>query len=482
MSEVRKSIVFSSLSSYSVMLLGLLTIMIVARLLTPDQLGIYAIASSIILVISEFRILGAGAYLIRETELTSEKIRSALGVTILISWSLGIAVIVGAPFVGRYYNLSAIETVFRILSISFFIVPFVSIPSALYARKMKFNLLFRMRLSGAITNLCVTLALIYAGMGFYSLAWGQTSGIAIQGLIAATFLRPDKMEYRPLFKRIGEIASLGIFNSVASVFRKATVIIPDLIIGKMGTTYDVGMFSRGLGFIQFVSQSVIMGVSPVALPYLSGARREGGDVRFAYQRAAVLLGGMVWPVLIVGSLASLPAIRLFFGDQWDAAAPLASWLAIWAALRSVHWFSNDLLLATHHEKVMVIKDAMIFAVLFAGIVWSYPSGLESVAKVFMFVGILEVIMITCLLRVYINLPIWSFIKAWFPNILVATGCGLVALGVKQVINFETADAWGPAISLILVIPPTWFLLLYVVKHPLFFELTRLLKTVTVRFK
>ena len=473
MSEVRKSIVFSSLSRYSVMLIGLFSTMVVARLLTPEQLGIYAVASAIIMLVSEFRILGAGAYLVREKDLDVGKVRSALGVTILISWGLGVAVIITAPFVADYYDIDAIETLFRILSISFFIVPFVSIPSALMSRIMRFNLLFRMRLSGALMNLCVTLGLIYTGMGFYSLAWGQISGIALQALIAGVFLRPSGMQYRPSFERIGEIASLGVFNSIASVFRKATVVVPDLVIGKMGSTYDVGMFSRGLGFIQFVSQSLMMGVSPVALPYLSGARREGGDVRFAYQRASVLLGGMVWPVLVVGSVASLPAIRLFFGDQWDASAPLASWLAIWAALRSVHWFSNDVLLATHHEKIMVVKDAVIFAVLFSGVIWSYPGGLENVARVFVLVGALEVILITYVLRQYIGLSGWRFFMAWIPNVMVATGCGVVALWLEHVMDFETISAWKPAVALIIVMPPVWVSLLFLVRHPLFNELMRL---------
>lgn len=462
------------------MLLGLLSTMVVARLLTPDQLGIYAIASSIIMLISEFRVLGAGAYLVRETEITPEKIRSALGVTILISWSLGIAIVLAAPLVARYYNLPPIEVIFFILSISFFVIPFVSIPSALFSRKMKFNLLFRMRLAGAVMNLGVTLILIYAGVGFYALAWGQSASVIIQALIAGFLLRPDNMQYRPSFRRIGEIASLGVFNSVASVLRKATVVVPDLVIGKLGTTYDVGMFSRGLGFIQFVSQSLMMGVSPVALPYLSGARREGGDVRFAYQRASVLLGGMVWPVLVVGSLASLPAIRLFFGDQWDAAAPLASWLAVWAALRSVHWFSNDLLLATHHEKVMVAKDAFIFAVLFVCVIISYPTGLESVARVFMFIGILEVVVITYLLKVYVRLPIGAFVRAWLPNVFVTIGCAAVTLGVKEFIDFENDPAWKAALTLLLVMPPSWIALLYVIKHPLFSEIFRLFNTMRAR--
>src|SRR5690554_7371629 len=73
-----------------------------------------------------------------------------------------------------------------------------------------------------------------------------------------------------------------------------------------------------------------------------------------------MLGGLIWPVLAVASVVSLPAIYLFFGDQWLEAAPYASLIAWWAIFRMVHWFSSDLLMARGFEKVMVIKEAVVF--------------------------------------------------------------------------------------------------------------------------
>jgi O-antigen/teichoic acid export membrane protein len=470
MSQVRKAVIFSSLTRYSLVLIGLVSTIVVSRLLTPDEIGTFAVASAIVMVISEFRILGAGAYLVREAELTVEKVRAALGLTILISWGLGTLVFISAPFVAEYFDLPPVMTIFRILSLNFFLAPLVSIPFALLTRDLKFNLLFRAQVLGVTTNLFVTVSLIYAGLSYYSLAWGQTSSTVIQFILMTLFIRPDGMSYRPRLKGMREIASLGLFNSLANILRKATVIVPDLVIGKMGTIYQVGIFSRGLGFIQFVSQTLMMGISPVALPYLSGTRREGGDVRFAYRRASVLLGGMVWPALAVGSLASLPAIRLFFGDQWDAAAPLASWLAVWAALRSVHWFSNEVLLAVHHEKIMVFKDALVFVVLLAGIILAFSGGLERIAQIFVLVGILEVALISWVLRVYIDLPSLPFLRAWLPNIMISGGCALTTLGIKQLIDFSEAPPWQPAVLVVLILPPVWVLLLYLAKHPLFSEI------------
>lgn len=475
MSRIRRAVIFSALTRYSVMLIGLVSTMVVARLLTPEEIGTFAVGSAVVMLISEFRILGAGAYLVREKNLTEEKVRAALGLTVLISWGLGVSVIVAAPVVASFYDLAPVRNIFWILSVGFFVAPIISIASALLARQLKFDQQLHMQVAGALVMLIATVILIYAGASFYALAWGQTAGIITRFLVVIMFLRPEQMTYRPGFRSMKPVASVGVYSSLASVVRRATVVAPDLVIGKAGTTYEVGIFSRGLGFVQFVADTLMMSVTPVALPYLAGTRREGGDIRVAYQRASVLMGGILWPVLAVGSLASLPAIRLFFGDQWDAAAPLAFWLALWAALRSVHWFSKEVLLAVHKERLMAMKEVAIFAVLLAGIIMAYAGGLERIAQVFLLIGFLEVVFITWLLKMTIDLQVSYFTRAWLPNLAIAGLCALATLGLRQVISFEQAPPWQPAVALILVMPPVWLLLLWLFRHPLFNEIAGALK-------
>lgn len=473
MPTIRAAVIFSSVSKYSLMMIGLLSTMVVARLLTPEEIGTFAVASGLVMLASEFRILGAGAYLVRESELTPQKVRSALGLTILISWGLGITVCLTAPLVASFYDLPPLKPIFWILSVSFFLAPFISITAALLARSFRFDLQFRMQLSAAIVGFAVTVILIYAGASYYALAWGNMAG-NVARLIVAVLLTPKLMSYRPSFRNLRPVVNFGVFSSIANITRRFTVVAPDLVIGKLGSTYEVGIFSRGLGFIQFVAQSLMMSVAPVALPYLSNTRREGGDVCAAYQRASVLLGGIVWPVLAVASLSSLPAIRLFFGEQWDAAAPLAGWLAIWSAFRSVHWFSNDMLMATHREKVMVVKEVAVFGVLLIGIIAAYPAGLERIAQVFLAVGLFEVLLITAVLKIYAGLDVRAFLWAWLPNAASAAVCAGVTLMIRQWLDFDSDASWKAILALAVIMPPVWLMSLRLFHHPLFDEVMGLI--------
>jgi O-antigen/teichoic acid export membrane protein len=192
------------------------------------------------------------------------------------------------------------------------------------------------------------------------------------------------------------------------------------------------------------------------------------------------LGGIVWPVLAVASLSSLPAIRLFFGEQWDAAAPLAGWLAFWSAFRSVHWFSNDMLMASHREKVMVVKEIIVFGVLLIGVIAAYPAGLERIAQVFLAVALFEVTFITMILKAYAGLNILAFLRAWLPNILAAAICGGLTLAIRQWLDFNSDPPWKVILVLAVIMPPTWLISLKILHHPLYYEVRGLISGVRTR--
>ena len=473
MASVRHAVVFSTASHVSARLIALTSTMLIARLLTPSEIGTFAIASAVVMIMNEFRLLGAGAWIIREREATPHKVRRALGLTILISWGLGFSLFLLAPLIADFYAINEIATIFRILSVGFLLAPYISIPTSILSRNFEFRALFVVNVISSIIGFITTIWLILNGFSYYSMAWGYLANVGSEFLLLF-LLRPAVMPWVPSFLRMGEIVRFGVFNSLANLTRRATLSAPDMIIGKMGTTFQVGIFSRGLGFVDFVSQTLITGISPVVLPYLSQIKREGGDIASAYLRASVLMEGMVWPVLAVVSVASLPAIRLFFGDQWDQAAPLASWLAIWAMLRMVHWFSNDLLMANGNETVMVIKEVSVFVLLALAVVIAFPYGLNIVAFAFVAVGAIDLVLTSLVLRSCIGVRFTALFRAWRANFAVTLVCLGVTFAVDELVSFKINPAWRPVLFIAAVLPLIWLISLKIFRHPLLDEITRLL--------
>lgn len=469
MGSIRTAIVFSTLTRFSMRFIGMASTIAIARLLTPEEIGIYAIASAIVMLLMEIRLLGAGNFLVREAQIDEDVVRSALGLTVLICSTLGVAILATSIPVADFYGISDLAPIFALLSISFFVAPYISIPIALLSRELAFGVQFYIRVAASIVNAVAGISFILLGYSYFSLAIAQTLSALTQFAILL-WIRPDGMRYIPRFKGMKPIARFGIFTSLALLVKKAQVALPDLIIGKMGTAGQVGMFSRGLGFIQFLSQTVFSSIQPVVLPYMAKSRREAGRVREAYLKASVLTGAILIPVLGVASLSSLPAIRFMFGDQWDAAAPVAAWLAIWAMLRSVHWFASDMLMAIGREGLMLARESLTFVLLIPAIIFLYPDGLESIAKGFVFVGVVDLLLTTLVVNQILRIVFLDFVRAWLSTLMVLACCLGVTLVVLEVFPVAKNPTWLVIGMEALVLPPVWLGMLMLTRNPLYFEI------------
>jgi len=474
MKNIRTAVIYSSVTSFLTTIVGLISTMVIARMLTPEEIGTYAIASSMVMILSEIRLLGAGPYLVREEVITKNKIRAALGLTILISWGIGIGVVVSSSIIANFYDLPSIKILLIVLSINFFIAPYISMPLSLLSRSYDFKSLFYVKVSRVIITFISAVILILLDYGYYSLAWGYTLGFCFS-FILLFFLWPSNAPLLPTFKGIKIIALFGVYTSVSALLQRTTLLIPDLVIGKMGTTYQVAIFSKGFGFINFIKESVAKGIRPVALPFLSNAQRTNSDINNAYIKASILMGGIIWPVLAVASIVSLPAIRIFFGEQWDLAAPIASVLCFWGLFKSFHLFSNALLISTKHEKSMLIKNLIMFIIYLITVIITYPLGLKAVAIGYTSIGLVELIYITVLINKLIGLNLIKLFYAWLPTFIVTGICFIATLLISLWVDFSDTNPFYPMTILVTIIPLVWIISLKLLNHTLYFEITNMTK-------
>lgn len=480
MTNIRRAVVYSSLGRYLLMIIGLLSSMIIARLLTPSEIGTFAVASSLIMIMAEFRVLGANAYLIREKELTDEKIRSSYGLTLFVSWAMGIAIIATAFPLASFFDIKELSWVFILLSLSFFVAPYISIPHAIISRKYKFGLISNIYIFAAIAQFLVTISLIFYGFSFYSLAVGNVVAVLVQAT-CFLFASREVNVYRPKFSNMRDIAKVGIYTSLGHVIRKAQQTTPDMVIGKMGTPAEVGLFSRGLGLMVFVTETIMSGIYPVAAPYLADIKNRGDDVVKAYLNASQLITGVLWPVLAVGSVASLPAIRLMFGDQWDSAAPIASIVATWAMLRAPHVLAPQALITLGFESSMFLKELIVFLIFLSAIIAGYQKwGMHGVAYGFVVGGMADLIVSAWVTNRRMNLPIFKHIYCLVPSLLTTILCWAAVQGIAHLWPFNETKPLFSLLHIILVLPLTWILSLFIFRHPLRYELIKLAKALRSR--
>ena len=344
MTQVRRSLAYTALDSYAAVVMQIISTAIIARILTPAQTGVFAVAAVFASLASNFRDFGVGEFLIQEKTLSNDTIRSALTVNIVVSWTMAALLAAISPIVATFYRDPGVGDVIRIQALSFLLIPFGAITMAWLRREMNFKPIFWIGLTANLSSFAVSVSLALAGYGYLSLAWGSLANVVVT-VLASTLARPAGFPLLPGRRDIGRVVRFGKFASGIYLFGQLGKSAPELIVGRVHDMAAVGMFSRGGGFVEIFNRLVVRAVMPVCLPFFAKDVRETGTPRRGLLASIAYITGMGWPFLLCMAIAAYAAIRLMYGPQWMAAVPLAQVLCLVAAIELVYFASKEVLLS-----------------------------------------------------------------------------------------------------------------------------------------
>lgn len=370
----RLSFALSFAEKYTLLILNTTGVMILARWLTPAEVGVYAVGAVLVGLAQVLRDFGVGAYVIQEKSLDRDKLRAALGVSMLVGWMLALLVLAASYPAAHFYGEPGLRTVLQLLSINFFLVPFSAVALPVLRRQMRFGALFTINLSQCVAQLLVSVALAMQGWGFLSLAIGAVAG-AVATLLATLCCGARDMPWLPAWRGARRILSFGTVSTAGTLIDEAGVAAPDLIIGKMSGLAEVGIYGKAMGVINMFNQMVTAAISPVIFPLFSAQARDGADLRQAYLTTVGHITALAWPFFGFVALMAQPLVRLLYGDQWDAAVPVIRIICLGSALYSMFSMARYLFVAMGEVKAQARLDALAVPVRIVAVLLAAPFGL-----------------------------------------------------------------------------------------------------------
>lgn len=340
MSELKKSLLISFLNKYSILVITIISSMIIARLLTPQEIGIFSVSASLIGIAHTIRDFGVTNYLIQVKEISDDKIKSAFTITALMAWSIAGLLFIAKNTIADFYNQPELIVLVQILSLNFIILPFSSITIALLKREMKFGKLYKITVIAALAQAITNITLAWLDYGFYSLAWGGFANVFTTAIVAQTIL-PNFSNFRCSFKATKPIINIGGQLSISSLANEAGNYAPDLIIGKIMGFVSVGLYSRALGFVSLIEHTLTDAIRPILLPYFSKANRENNNIKDIFLKITNYYLAVTLPLLGLIALLAYPMVRLLYGPQWDSAIPIAQVLCLAMAFKSLNFLMSS---------------------------------------------------------------------------------------------------------------------------------------------
>lgn len=463
--STKKYLGISFATQYLEMTIHFLAVLVLARLLTPEDIGTFSVAAFLMAFLHLFRDFGVAQYLIQEHHLTNDKIRSAMGVSIILALAVAAILLASSGIVGRFYGNPVVEKVLIIMSASFAISPFGSLLSGIFQRNMLLKSLFITKITSALCHVIVAITLALYGFGAMSLAWANFAGILSFGIVA-NMLRPKGMPKLPRFNNIKAVLSFGSISSVGNAAYMAGTNMPDLVIGKIMSMTSVGYFSRATGLIQLFTKLITGALSPLVLPYFSQLRREGKDLSAPYLLAVEHLTALAWPFFIVMMLLAQPIVRTLYGAQWDASVPLVEILCLAGCISSISLFATQVMVANGQVKNSTYAQLVALPFRVGVVLFASLYDLKMIAISLIVSELIALVIVSWILNNTIKVSPLNLLLATRKSALVALSSSIIPLIINLFWTGDPAKPWLPLTIGALGAAAGWVSGIFISKHPL----------------
>lgn len=471
--SIRRSLVLSFAKQYTNLLFAVPTVIILSRLLTPAQVGVYSVAAATITLVQMLRDFGVSEYLVQAKNLDNAVAQSAFTVNLCIAWVLAIIIFFASPWIGDFYREPGLASVLQVLSINFALLPFGSTVNALLTRSMQFGILYRVNLGELVVRTSTTLALAVLGFGYMSPAWGSVAGVAANVLGCTVWGRAYRIRGMSL-AHWRSVTRFGLQQLVGDIMSKVGFYAPDFVIGRVLTFADVGLYSRGYGLLNMFQTNVMGAIGSVAFPAFAHSHHGEKGVDKLYLKSMTFITGFSLPFLAFSALMAFPIIRVMFGQQWDMAAPILRLLAIAACFGMVLPQFGQFFTAIGKVKVTTGATTIVQVIRVGVLIPAAFYGIEAVAASQILVEVVAVAVRLAVFRRYTAITGRDVLRSLLPSLGVTGATIALPLALYAWMPPSEGHQWVPLVLGALGGGASWLISIRVLRHPLWYEMSNVL--------
>lgn len=345
-----RAVGWSALSTIALRLGGVVVGIVLARLLTPEQFGIFAIALTVQGVLMAVADLGLSADLIRSDD--PERIAPTVATLGLVSGGvLAALTALSSGVLAESLGASDAALTIAIMSATLLLGGISVVPYAMLLRRFQQRELFLIGVVDFVVSTTVTLCLVLSGWGVVGLAIGRVAAQLISTILqfVAARVRPrfaiDRSVVRP-------VLAFGLPIAGANFLSWALLNADNIILARTAGVTALGFYVLAFNISNWPMSVLSQVVRSIALPYFSRSETRGRNLApvVALAWAGALPAGVALAVL------STPLITLLYGERWQTSAAVLAVLGVYGSLRVLFdCFAGYLYANGHSVAVLVIQ-------------------------------------------------------------------------------------------------------------------------------
>ncbi|MGD2156266.1 MAG: lipopolysaccharide biosynthesis protein [Anaerolineales bacterium] len=345
----------------------LLRLIILAKLLTPNDFGLLAIAGvaiDFLMRISDFGMIPA---LIQREDASEQHYDAAWTIGVLRALAITIIVLLTANVVADFFAEPRAAGILRAVSLRPLIEASASIMVTRFARKLDFRSLAFMQLPKALTNTIVSIILA-RWFGVWALVAGVLAGSSMY-LVLSYILAPHWPRVTIRFGAIRSLARFGRWVFWTSIIVMVGQSVLRLVIGRQLGAEELGLYylAASLAFLPADIASQVVG--QVAFPFYSRLQTDIRQALVTFQDILISLFMLILPLLFLLIVLAPTLVGSVLGPRWEGAAPIIQVLALAAVIGLLGETITPILKGTGRPNNILVIET-IQSLLLISLVWA----------------------------------------------------------------------------------------------------------------
>jgi len=291
---------------------------VLARILTPYEMGVYAVALATVASLAIIQAMGLQSLIVREEELTRSLSTTAFSINAVLAAVLA-ATTFAASFFGRsVFHDQGVGRVLLVLAFTPLFGALEFLPAANLERAGRFKVMSMITTAANVTGTIFTIGLALLGFRYMSIAYAQVAALAVSAALY-TLIGFRHVRFALGLKDWRRVANFGVQILMTTGVNSITRRLSDLILGRMLGLTALGVYSRATNLQNLLWTNIYLVLSRVLLVDFSELNRRGASLRFRYITMMECFTALLWPAFCGFAVLAGPFLHAVYGDRWLAA-------------------------------------------------------------------------------------------------------------------------------------------------------------------
>lgn len=327
--------------------------LVLARILSPDQFGIFGIATLLLTLIEILTETGINIFLVQKKDDIDKYISTAWIVSIIRGLIIAAVIFLTAPFVADFFHSPDSYQLIILISLVPIIRGFIN-PSIIKLQKeLLFHKEFYLRSFLLILETIASVSLIIILNSVVGLIYGMIISALLEMIISLMIVKPlPGFVFKKVFFR--EILNKGKWITASTIFNYFYQHGDDIAIGRLLNVTSLGLYDMAYRISMAPLSDFADVITRVVFPIYVKISGDKKRLQKAFLKTLLIVSVVVIPFGLILSLFAKEIITIALGEKWIDAVPALQVLGIFGAIRAISVFASTLFISIQKQNIMTL--------------------------------------------------------------------------------------------------------------------------------